>query len=120
MRVCLPLVVIFSFPFTIVASEEKHVNFLLGSDIELKCTSSFTPSWNKIDVANGGFHIIGLNGERHPNWKDSRYSFSAENSNHFLRISNLRLNDAGKFLCGSDSPITLIVTVLRYDENGAF
>ena len=99
--------------FLLTSSEETHVNFLLNSDVRLKCSSSFAPSWNKIDVANGGFHVIGLNGKRHPNWKDPRYSFFSRESDHFLEISDLRLSDAGKFLCGSDSPVTFVVTVLR-------
>ena len=99
-----------------VAAESQHVNFLMGSDIELKCSSSFTPSWNKINLSSGDFHVVGLNGKRHPNWKDTRYSFFAQNSNHFLRIANLKLSDAGKFLCGSDSPMTFFVTVLRYES----
>ena len=95
------------------ASEVVHKNFLLGSEGQLICPSSFSPPWTKTGVTPNDYHIIGLNGNRHPNWKETRYSFFAEDQNYFLKISNVQLSDAGKFVCGSDSPITFMVTVMR-------
>ena len=94
-------------------AEVSKLTPLIGSDIVLKCKSSFTPSWNKIGPSNGDFHIIGLNGKRHPNWKERRYSFFNEDSDHFLKITDVQLIDAGRFVCGSDSPKSFIVTIMR-------
>ena len=66
-----------------------------------------------IGASDGAMHMIAISGKKHPNWKDARYAFGSEDSNHFLRISDVHLNDAGKFFCGSDSPTTFIVSLLR-------
>ena len=108
----LAVLIVFRVISAIAASEERYFNFLLGSDVELKCTSSFIPSWNKFGPAMGEFHIIGLNGRRHPNWKESRYSFSDQGEEYSLRIADVRLSDAGKFVCGSEKPVTFVVTVV--------
>ena len=97
----------------LVSATNSHLTSLIGSDIVLKCKSSFKPPWNKFGPSNGDFHIVGLNGERHPNWKETRYSFFNENTDHFLRITGVHLADAGRFVCGSDSPVSFIVTVIR-------
>ena len=87
--------------------------FLMGSEGRLFCSSSFAPPWTKAGATDRDYNIIGINGKRHPNWKETRYEFSFEDGNYLLRISDVQLKDAGKFVCGSDSPVTFIVTVLR-------
>ena len=95
------------------ATEEVHLTSILGSNMELSCSSSFPPAWNKIGPNMGDFHVIGANGKRYPNWNDQRYSFHAKKSEYFLQISDVELKDAGKFVCGSDSPKNFILAVLR-------
>ena len=100
-------------PWLTVASDELHWTSLLGSDVEFSCSSSYPPFWNKFGSAVGDFHIVGANGKRHPNWNEPRYFFVTTKSEYFLRISDLQLADAGKFICGSDSPKSFVLTVLR-------
>ena len=99
--------------FLTVFASERHLLFILGSEAKLECSSSFAPPWTKAGVSPGDFHIIGFNGKRHPNWKEERYSFTSEGAKFVLTISDFQLKDAGKFVCGSDSPVTFLVTALR-------
>ena len=101
------------FMMKTVSAEVSHLNFLLGSDGYLNCTSSFTPAWSKTGSAFGDYNIISVNGKRHPNWDEPRYSFSTNGNVFSLHISDLRLTDAGKFVCASDAPKTFLVTILR-------
>ena len=109
----LVVVAIFHSSSIVATSEVTNLIFLLGSDVELACSSSFPPPWNKFGPSVGDFHIIGAGGKRHPNWNEPRYSFLADDSVYFLRISDVGLSDAGRFVCGSDSPKTFVVTVMR-------
>ena len=102
------------------SSTEVRLVSIVGSALELSCPSSYPPPWTKTAASGGEMAIIGVNGQRHANWKDPRYEFAAEDSrdsedlrNFVLRISEIRSSDAGRFVCGSDSPSTFIVTVLR-------
>ena len=90
---------------------------LLGTEVELSCPSSYPPAWNKVGPSVGDFHIIGANGKRHPNWNEPRYSFTNQASTYFLRISDVHLKDAGRFVCGSDDPKTFVITVMGYVDN---
>ena len=96
-----------------LTADVLNLNFLLGSDVELSCSSSFPPPWNKVGPSVGDFHIIGAGGKRHPNFNEPRYSFVNQDSKYSLQISDVRLSDAGRFVCGSDAPKTFIVTVMR-------
>ena len=91
------------------------VNFL-GKNVEFSCSSSFAPFWTKIGSSSGDLLIIGANGKRHPNWNEPRYSFSNQGDSYSLLISDLRLTDAGKFVCGSDSPQNYVLSVMRYEN----
>ena len=102
------------------SSTELRLVSIVGSGLELSSPSSYPPPWTKTAAFGGEMAIIGVNGQRHANWKDPRYEFAAEDSrdsedsrNFVLRISETRSSDAGRFVCGSDSPSTFIVTVLR-------
>ena len=103
----LSLLITFSF------ASEIFVNFLTGSNQLLNCESTYAPPWSKIG-ANGEYKIIGVNGKSHPNLNEPRFSFTNEANSYFLRISDVRLFDSGKFVCGSDNPITYVITVMRY------
>ena len=92
-------------------AEETHVNFLIGSTETIVCSSSYPPPWTK--SSNGKMQIIGVNGEKHLGFKETRYDFSSEGENYFIRISDVRLSDAGEFTCGSDSPTAFVVSVIR-------
>ena len=93
------------------AAEEVHVNFIVGEIGRLTCRSSYPPPWTK--SSQGDMKIIGVNGKKYSNWDEPRFAFSSEDRNYSIRISQVRLVDAGKYACGSDTPVTFILTVLR-------
>ena len=107
------------------AAEELHVNFIVGETGRLTCQSSYPPPWTKL--ADGKAQIIGVNGLKHASWNQPRYSFAVDEvddnfgdddvdnkkKSYSIRISDVRLSDAGEFICGSDEPITVVVSVLR-------
>ena len=95
------------------ASKEHHLNFLLGATETIHCQSSYPPPWTKIGSNIGDVKIIGVNGEKHAGWTEPRYSFFKNESSYSIQISDVRLSDAGKFICGSDKAVTFLVTVLR-------
>ena len=95
------------------SSEEIRLTFISGSTRILACRSSYPPPWTKIGRSNGDVTIIGVNGEKHAGWTDSRYEFLREDQNYSIRISDVRPRDAGKFICGSEPAVAFIVTVVR-------
>ena len=97
------------------SAPESHKNFLIGSTGELRCSSSFPPPWSKIGSSAGDYRIIGLNGKKHPNWQEPRFEFfsQANNNNFVIRISDVQLTDAGKYICEGDSSTAYLVSVMR-------
>ena len=91
--------------------EETHSIFLLGATEAISCKSSYPPPWTKL--FNGKVAIIGVNGKKHSSFNEPRYFFSSEGSFFSVTISDVRLSDAGNFICGSDTPLTVVVTVIR-------
>ena len=98
---------------TLISAKETHVNFLVGSEGELRCTSSFAPPWSKSGSKSGDYRIIGLNGKKHPNWDEPRFQFSKDVNEYVIRITDIHLNDAGKYICEGDSSTAYLVTVIR-------
>ena len=103
---------ILSSYFVSMFASEVFVNFLTGSNKVIKCNSSYAPPWSKTG-SEGEYQIIGVGGKKHPQLKEARFTFTNEGNVYSLRISDVRLSDAGKFVCGSDNPNTYVVTVLR-------
>ena len=97
--------------FSVIFGKEIHLNFILGSTEKLSCHSSYPPPWTK--SANGDMSIIGVNGGKHSNWNEPRHKFLNNGSYYSIQISDVHLNDAGKYTCGSDTAISFIITVLR-------
>ena len=95
------------------ASSEIHLNLILGSSQIISCKSSYPPPWTKISPSKEDVKIIGVNGEKHSGWTEPRYTFSKNGSHYLIQISEVRLSDAGKLICGSDESITFVITVLR-------
>ena len=104
-------VVIASFAMVFAAAKEVHVNFLLGSKATLVCHSSYPPPWTK--MSDGQMTIIGVNGEKHANWDEPRFHFAKNGSVYSVIISGAELKDAGTYACGSNSPVSFIVSVIR-------
>ena len=104
---------IFVASLTLVASEEVHLIFILGTTQTISCQSSYPPPWTKIGRSTGDVTIIGVNGEKHAGWTDPRYTFVKSENVYSIQITDVRLKDAGKFICGSDKAVTFLVTVLR-------
>ena len=98
---------------TVVSATEVHRIFILGTTQTISCQSSYPPPWTKIGRTHGDVTIIGVNGEKHAGWNNPRYSFTQNASTYSITISDVRLSDAGKFICGSDKAIAYIVTILR-------
>ena len=102
-----------SFIHSSLTSDEVHLNFMLGSEGVLSCSSSFAPPWSKTSSADGKYNIIGVNGKRHPNWNEPRHLFTVKDDAYSLKINDFHLSDAGIYVCASDSPKTFLVSVLR-------
>ena len=87
------------------------MNFLVGSIGELRCSSSFPPPWSKSGIA-GGYRIIGLNGKKHPNFNEPRFVFYKDANEYVIKISDIRLVDAGRFVCEGDTSTSYLVTII--------
>ena len=64
-------------------------------------------------MSDGQMTIIGVNGNKHPNWDESRFHFAKNGSVYSIRISGVELKDAGFYTCGGNSPISFVVSVIR-------
>ena len=107
------LVVLMLLICPLTSAKETHKNLLVGSEGELRCSSSFAPPWTKMGRKSGDYRIIGLNGQKHPNWDEPRFQFFKDANEYMIKITDIRLNDAGKYICEGDSSTAYLVTVIR-------
>ena len=80
-----------------LAANQVHLNFLLGSEAVLSCVSSYPPPWTRTG-SNGDLNIIGVSGEKRPNWDEPRFHFYSNKSLYGIQITDVRMNDAGKYI----------------------
>ena len=113
LAILVPLLTLTAAAAAAGSSKEIRLTFISGSTRILACRSSYPPPWTKIGRSNGDVTIIGVNGEKHAGWTDSRYEFLREDQNYSIRIADVRPRDAGKFICGSEASVAFIVTVVR-------
>ena len=105
---------VFAYLLLPASADGTPIVLLTGLTGELRCTSSFAPPWSKSGTQAGDYRIIGLNGKKHPNWNEPRFEFLEDANEYFIKITDVRLKDAGKYICEGDSSTAYLVTVLRY------
>ena len=96
-----------------VSATETQLCLSVGSTIVLDCVSSFAPPWSKIGPKIGDYRTIGVNGKRHPKWKEPRFVFNNEKSVYKITINELSLSDAGTYVCEGDSSTSYVLSVIR-------
>ena len=107
------LFAVFILTLSLVSSQDSSFNvFLVGSSGELRCSSSFPPPWSKSGAKSGDYRIIGVNGKKHPKWDEPRFEFSKDENDYVIKISDVQLKDAGKYVCEGDSSNSYLVAVV--------
>lgn len=88
---------------------------LVGSSLEISCSSSFvSPTWSWVGTKLNQPKTLAFGGTKpHPNLKDPRFSFTQSDSNYFLKITNVKVSDAGTYNCQGDSYHQTTLNVLR-------
>ena len=82
---------------TVLCDKRHSKTSLLGSDVELRCSSSFSPVWFWSDGKRGGMKTLSRDGKNpHPNLDDDRFQFEAGKDVFWLKIKSVRNSDAGK------------------------
>ena len=110
------LVTNFAIDSSLAESVSKRTVFV-GSSLELSCQSSFPPPWNWFGKGSK-FQMLTATGLKpHPQLQNVRYSFYSDASSYFLRIEDVAFADAGKFRCETDTSISTILSVIRYNSS---
>ena len=112
--ILLNLIISLSSSSLFVSSTEVSLCLSVGSSAQLECVSSFAPPWSKIGPRVGDYKIIGVNGKKHPKWDEPRFSFTNEDSVYKIQIEDVRLKDAGKYVCEGDTATSYVLSVIRY------
>ena len=100
-----------------VTSKDIYISHSIGDDIQLECDSNYAPPWMWFGPKSGDFKTLSGNGlQPSPKLKDARFSFGEIRGENrfFLRLSSLRLKDAGKFVCDGEPTTNFFLTVFRY------
>ena len=86
-----------------------------GSEVIFSCESSFPPAWAKVNPKVGEYKTLAfaMSGQKHPNLKDPRISFSRSKSLHELRIERVSAADVGNYVCDGDQSSTFLLNVIR-------
>ena len=105
------LVALLSSPF--VSSKEISLCLSSGSSVELECISSFPPPWSKIGPRIGDYKTIGVSGKKHPKWEEPRFFFSNDETVYKIKITDVKLVDAGTYVCEGDTATSYVVSVIR-------
>ena len=93
---------------------EIILSSLEGSDLEISCVSSFPPPWTWFGPKDGQHKSLAPSGTKpHPKLNEPRYSFTKMGNNYFIKITDSRFADAGKFVCDGDSYQVTLLNVMR-------
>ena len=109
-------IIVTILPLATSSKGETSLSFLEGASIKIDCSSSFPPPWTWSAKRDGNFKTLAISGTKpHPKLNEPRYEFHQEgdSNNYFLRISDVKFQDSGKFVCDGDSYEVFIVNVLR-------
>ena len=102
--------------FATLSKGETNFSVLEGKSMKLDCSSSFPPPWTWTSMRDARTKTLAISGTKpHPKLNEPRYEFHQEgdSNNYFLRISDVKFQDSGKFVCDGDSYEVFIVNVLR-------
>ena len=93
---------------------ESALSALEGSSVQIRCTSSFPPVWTWFGPKDGQHKTLSASGTKpHPKLNDPRYSFIKTEDEYVIAIADLKLADAGKFVCDGDAYQTTLLSVVR-------
>ena len=92
------------------ASDVTHYTILLDFAVRFPCHSTFPPVWAKV---NPTYKTIALNGKKHPNFRDDRFSFSNDESIYELRINRVKAADVGTYVCDGSKSVSFSLNVVR-------
>ena len=108
-------VILFFASQTCNAAFPDSIAVLVGSPLRISCASSFVPpTWSWVGPKQSQPKTLAFSGtQSHPSLKDSRFSFSRSDTSYVLRISNVRLIDAGTINCQGDSLHQTLLNVIR-------
>ena len=87
---------------------------LEDSFVQIKCVSSFSPPWSWFGPKEGQHKTLAISGTKpHPKLNEPRYSFEKSGNDFVIKIQNVKLTDAGKFVCDGDDYQTTLLNVIR-------
>ena len=86
---------------------------VVGTEVDFQCNSSFPPPWAKIGPKLGDYKSLAFVGKKHPNFKDSRFSFTNQGSLYKMKIQEISIADSGNFRCDGDQPTSYLLSVVR-------
>ena len=93
---------------------ETTISTLEGSNVDITCSSSFPPPWTWFGPKDGQHRSLAPSGTRpHPKLNEPRYTFSKNGNNYHVQIINVKVQDAGKFVCDGDTSQMTLLNVMR-------
>ena len=95
------------------ASETASITVLSGSTAQFDCNTSFAPVWAKINTKQGKYKTIAINGKKHPNFRDARFTFTNKETIFKMEISRVSSADAGTYVCDGEKSHSFLLNVVR-------
>lgn len=86
---------------------------VVGTSVSFFCNSSFPMPWSKIGPKHGDFVSLAYGENKHPNFKDSRFTFSKNGILYKISIENLVVGDSGNYRCDGDKQTSYLLSVVR-------
>ena len=93
---------------------ETILSALEGTDVEIRCFSSFPPPWSWFGPKDGQHKTLAISGAKsHPKLHEPRYHFLRLGNEYVIKIINSKTADAGKFVCDGDTYQVTLLNVMR-------
>ena len=111
--ICLSFALILLDISAIANGNAISISAVSKTNVSFQCNSSFPPPWAKIGPKPGQYKTLMVNGQKHPNLKDSRIVFTRNQNDFKLLIAGVVASDAGNYVCDGDQSVSYLLNVVR-------